>query len=77
MRLDSITRIERYMVDALVTSPLVPLGVNVIRLADENDAEGIVNMVQSIAVRYVSSHDRVCVCIRVLLASVTLSLSVK
>jgi len=56
MRLDSVTRIERFMVDSLLSSPLVPLGVNVVRLADETDPEGILNMTRSISVRYVSSN---------------------
>lgn len=55
MNLDSIPKIERFLVDSIMTSPLVPLGVNVMRLADTDDTEGIVNMTQSITVRYTSS----------------------
>lgn len=56
MNLDSITKIERYMSDALLASPLVPLGVNVVRLADVTDEEGILQMVNSMVVRYTGSN---------------------
>lgn len=59
MRLDSITRIERFMANALLSSPLVPLGVNVLRLADVSDEEGILQMANSMIVRYVSSSGNV------------------
>lgn len=59
MRLDSITKIERFMTNALLSSPLVPLGVNVLRLADVSDEEGILQMVNSMVVRYVSSSEEV------------------
>jgi hypothetical protein len=55
MNLDSITKIERYLSDALLASPLVPLGVNVVRLADVTDEEGILQMVNSMVVRYTGS----------------------
>ena len=55
MKLDSITQIERYMTNALLSSTLVPLGVNVIRLADVSDEEGILQMVNSMVVRYTGS----------------------
>jgi len=55
MRLDSITKIERYMSNALLSSTLVPLGVNVVRLADVSDEEGILQMVNSMVVRYTGS----------------------
>ena len=59
MRLDSITRIERFMANALLSSPLIPLGVNVLRLADISDEEGILQMANSIVVRYVGSSEEV------------------
>jgi hypothetical protein len=59
MNLDSITKIERYMSDALLASPLVPLGVNVVRLADVTDEEGILQMVNSMVVRYTGSSAQV------------------
>jgi hypothetical protein len=55
MKLDTITKIERYIVNALLSSPSIPLGVNIIRLADSTDEEGIVQMVNSIVVRYTDS----------------------
>lgn len=59
MKLDSITRIERFMANALLSSPLVPLGVNVLRLADVSDEEGILQMANSMVVRYVSSSEEI------------------
>lgn len=58
MRLDSITKMERFMANSLLSSPLVPLGVNVLRLADVSDEEGIIQMANSIVVRYVGSTER-------------------
>ena len=55
MRLDTITRIERFIQDALLSSPQIPLGVNVVRLAADYDTEGIAAMARSIVVRYVGS----------------------
>lgn len=55
MELRSITKIEQFMTNALLSSPLVPLGVNVIRLADVSDEEGILQMVNSMVVRYTDS----------------------
>lgn len=55
MELRSITKIEQFMANALLSSPLVPLGVNVVRLADVSDEEGILQMVNSIVVRYTDS----------------------
>ena len=56
MRLDTITKIERFIVDSLLSSVQIPLGVNVIRLADDADTEGITAMTYSIVVRYVGSQ---------------------
>ena len=55
MELRSITKIEQFMANALLSSPLVPLGVNVVRLADVSDEEGILQMVNSMVVRYTDS----------------------
>ena len=55
MKLDTITRIERFMQDALLSSPQIPLGVNIVRLAADYDTEGIAAMAYSIVVRYVGS----------------------
>ena len=43
------------MTDALLSSPLIPLGVNVIRLAATEDEEGIAVMARTIVVRYTGS----------------------
>jgi len=59
MDLSSITRIEQYMVDALVASPLIPISVNVLRLADVIDKEGIVSQTNNIVVRYTGSSNNV------------------
>jgi hypothetical protein len=55
MQLFTISRIEQYIVDALVSSPEIPLSVNVLRLADALDKEGVVQNTNNIVVRYVSS----------------------
>ena len=55
MQLDTISNIEQFIVDALLSSPHIPLGVNVVRLAATTDEEGIMAMGRSIVVRYVSS----------------------
>ncbi len=55
MRLDTITRIERFITDSLISSTQIPLGVNVIRLAATQDEEGIARLARSITVRYLSS----------------------
>lgn len=47
------------MANALLSSPLVPLGVNVLRLADVSDQEGILQMANSMIVRYVGSSEEV------------------
>jgi hypothetical protein len=55
MQLYTISRIEQYMVDALIASPEIPLSVNILRLADAIDKEGVVQNTNNIVVRYVSS----------------------
>lgn len=55
MRLDTVQRIERFITDSLLSSNLIPLGVNVVRLAAEQDTEGITAMARSIVVRYLGS----------------------
>ena len=55
MKLYTISRIEQYITDALVASPEIPLGVNVLRLADVVEKEGVVQNTNNIVVRYVSS----------------------
>jgi hypothetical protein len=55
MQLYTISRIEQYICDALIASPEIPLSVNVLRLADAIDKEGVVQDTNNIVVRYVSS----------------------
>ena len=52
MELSTYTRIEQFLCDALIASPLIPISVNVLRLADAVDAEGIVQQTNNIVVRY-------------------------
>ena len=59
MELYSIQRIEQYLVDALVASPLIPLGVNVLRLADAIENEGVVQNTNNIVVRYTGSTNNI------------------
>lgn len=55
MNIDTITRIEQFLCDSLIASPLVPIGVNVMRLADAAENEGVVTQTNTIVVRYVNS----------------------
>lgn len=55
MRLDTIPKIEQFIVDALLSSEQIPLGVNVMRLAAMEDEEGVARMARSIVVRYTGS----------------------
>lgn len=59
MELQTISRIEQFMVDALIASPLIPISVNVIRLADAIENEGVVQQTNNIVVRYTGSADTV------------------
>ena len=47
------------MVDALIASPLIPIGVNVLRLADVIDKEGVVSQTNNIVVRYTGASNAV------------------
>jgi len=57
--LSTISRIEQFLVDALIASPLIPVSVNVLRLADAIENEGVVQQTNNIVVRYVGSSDTV------------------
>lgn len=59
MNLNSIQRIEQYLVDALVASPVIPIGVNVLRLADAIEKEGVISQTNNIVVRYTGSNNNV------------------
>ncbi len=52
MELTTYTRIEQFLCDALIASPLIPISVNVLRLADAIDSEGVVQQTNNIVVRY-------------------------
>jgi hypothetical protein len=47
------------MCDALIASPLIPLGVNVLRLADVIDKEGVVSQTNNIVVRYTGASNTI------------------
>lgn len=55
MRLDTVAKIEEFITNALLSSKVIPLGVNVLRLAATHDEEGIARMARSIVVRYTGS----------------------
>lgn len=55
MELSTINRIEQFLCDSLIASPLIPLSVNVLRLADAATNEGIVTQSNNIVVRYTNS----------------------
>ena len=59
MELNTISRIEQFMVDALIASPLIPISVNVLRLADAIQNEGVVQQTNTIVVRYTGSSNTV------------------
>ena len=59
LELSTITRIEQYICDALIASPLIPIGVNVLRLADVIDKEGVVSQTNNIVVRYTGASNTV------------------
>jgi hypothetical protein len=45
------------MCDALIASPLIPISVNVLRLADAIDSEGVVQQTNNIVVRYTGASN--------------------
>jgi hypothetical protein len=59
LELSTITRIEQYLCDALIASPVIPINVNVLRLADAVDKEGVVQQTNNIVVRYTGSSNTV------------------
>jgi len=59
LELNTISRIEQFLVDALIASPLIPISVNVLRLADAIQNEGVVQQTNTIVVRYVGSSNTV------------------
>ena len=59
MELSSYTRIEQFICDALIASPLIPISVNVLRLADAIENEGVVQQTNNIVVRYTGATNTV------------------
>ena len=59
MELTTYSRIEQFLCDALIASPLIPISVNVLRLADAVDAEGVVQQTNNIVVRYTGASNNV------------------
>jgi hypothetical protein len=59
LQISTITRIEQFLCDALIASPLIPIGVNVLRLADVIDKEGVVSQTNNIVVRYTGASNTV------------------
>lgn len=54
-----VTKLEQFLVDSLVSSPLVPIGVNVMRLADSIDKEGVVQSSSNIIVSYTGGSSNI------------------
>ena len=59
MELNTYSRVEQFLCDALIASPLIPISVNVLRLADAVDAEGVVQQTNNIVVRYTGATNTV------------------
>ena len=59
MELSTYSRIEQFLCDALIASPLIPISVNVLRLADAVDREGVVQQTNNIVVRYTGATNTV------------------
>lgn len=59
MELSTYTRIEQFLCDALIASPLIPISVNVLRLADAIEREGVVQQTNNIVVRYTGASNNV------------------
>jgi len=59
LELTTYTRIEQFICDALIASPLIPISVNVLRLADAIENEGVVQQTNNIVVRYTGANNTV------------------
>lgn len=53
--MSKVAKLEDFMVNVLTSSPLIPLGVNILRLADTLDNEGVVQSTSNIVVSYSGS----------------------
>lgn len=54
-KLNSVTIVEEFLVNSLLSSPDIPLDVNILRLADASETEGVVIFPRSITVRFTGS----------------------
>lgn len=59
MELSTYSRIEQFLCDALISSPLIPISVNVLRLADAIEREGVVQQTNNIVVRYTGATNTI------------------
>lgn len=59
MELNTISRIEQFLCDSLIASPLIPVSVNVLRLADAIDNEGVVSQTNNVVIRYTGHSNNV------------------
>lgn len=59
MEVQTISRIEQFLCDSLIASPLIPISVNVLRLADAIENEGVVSQTNNIVVRFTGSNSTV------------------
>lgn len=59
MELNTISRIEQFICDSLIASPLIPVSVNVLRLADAIENEGVVSQTNNVVVRYTGHSNNV------------------
>lgn len=55
MEISTIQRIEQFICDSLIASPLIPISVNILRLADAAQNEGVVNQTNNIVVRFTNA----------------------
>ena len=53
--MSKVAQLEIFMVNVLTSSPLIPLGVNILRLADTLDNEGVIQSTSNIVVSYSGS----------------------
>lgn len=53
--MSKVAKLEEFMLNVLTSSPLIPLGVNILRLADTLDNEGVVQSTSNIVISYSGS----------------------
>ena len=59
IEISTYSRIEQFLCDALISSPLIPISVNVLRLADAIESEGVVQQTNNIVVRYTGATNTI------------------